>query len=158
MTTLKWIGGFFAAGMLILLLVFFIGTCNTGAALIQNAQKMVYDQYKPEELLRKYEWFKDAAAQLDAKLSNLEGYEARFVDMRKNYGKDSLNRTSWGREDKEQWNIWQSESVGLKASYNDLSAQYNAAMVKFNYRFCNRGDLPQGATEVLPREYRTYIK
>lgn len=157
MTTLKFVGGFFLCGILALLLVFFVGTCNTGAAMIQNAQKTVYEQFKPEELLRKYEWFKDASAQLDAKLANLKAYEDRFTTMRREYGADSVSRNKWSRDDKEQWNIWQSEAVGLKASYNDLSAQYNAAMVKFNYRFCNRGDLPQGQSEILPREYREYI-
>jgi hypothetical protein len=46
--------------------------------------------------------------------------------------------------------------MGIKASYRTLAAEYNAAMAKFNYRFANAGDLPEGATEPLPREFATY--
>lgn len=38
-----------------------------------------------------------------------------------------------------------------------VTAEYNAAMVKFNYAFCNVGTLPQGATTPLAREYKTYL-
>ena len=41
--------------------------------------------------------------------------------------------------------------------HNQLCAEYNSAMSKFNYRFTNIGDLPEGATEPLPREYKPYI-
>lgn len=77
--------------------------------------------------------------------------------MKQQYGADSLKRRNWAREDKEQWNVWQSEFLGLKASYNDLSAQYNAAMAKFNYSFCNAGQMPDGSMTPLPREYKPYI-
>jgi hypothetical protein len=57
----------------------------------------------------------------------------------------------------ERLSIWQSEVAGVKASYNLLAADYNSAMSKFNYAFCNVGKLPQGAVEPLPREYKPYI-
>ena len=53
--------------------------------------------------------------------------------------------------------IWHSEVAGIKASYNSLAAEYNSQMAKFNWQFCNAGTLPQGATEVLPREHKPYI-
>lgn len=49
------------------------------------------------------------------------------------------------------------EYLGLKASYNELASQYNAAMVKFNYAFCNAGDMPDGSMQPLPRQYKPYI-
>jgi hypothetical protein len=67
------------------------------------------------------------------------------------------SRKDWAREDREQLNVWMQEVAGVKASFNQLAAEYNANMAKFNYRFTNAGDLPRGATEVLPREFRTYI-
>ena len=36
------------------------------------------------------------------------------------------------------------------------NTKLNASMAKFNHRFTNAGDLPAGATYVLPREFRTY--
>lgn len=128
-------------------------TCN----MCGDAAETVQKEFAPSEMLRKYEWFKDASAQLDQKRATIESYSGRFVAIKSSYGPDSLNRKVWNRSDIDQYNIWQSEYLGIKASYNDLAAQYNSAMAKFNYAFCNAGQLPQGAEMVLPREYRTYI-
>lgn len=158
--TITWgkvIAWIFGAGVLIVIMAVIFGTCNTAAKMVTNAQQTVYEQFSPSELLRKYEWFKDASAQLDAKVATISSYDGRFHSLKENYGKDSANRSRWDRDDKEQWNIWLSEQTGIKASYNDLAGQYNSAMSKFNYRFCNKGDLPAGAADPLPREYKPYI-
>lgn len=47
--------------------------------------------------------------------------------------------------------------LGLKASYNSLSADYNARMAEVNWAFTNVGKLPHGESQTLPREYRDYI-
>ena len=62
----------------------------------------------------------------------------------------------WPREDREQFNLWEQEVAGIKASYNMLAADYNAQMAKFNWAFAERGKLPEGATDPLPREYKPY--
>lgn len=157
MTALKILGWAALFGLFIFGFSLIWGTCNTATKIMDNAQKVVYDQFKPEELLRKYEWFKDASAQLDAKVANIGAYATRYQDLKSAYGPDSLSRAKWSRDDRESWSQWKSEESGVKASYNDLAAQYNAAMVKFNYRFCNVGGLPQGTTQVLPKEYKPYI-
>jgi hypothetical protein len=54
-------------------------------------------------------------------------------------------------------NQWNGELDGVKASYNDLAADYNSAMSKANVNFTNVGDLPKGASEPLPREVAPYI-
>ncbi len=152
---------YFGWGMLILigllLLNTVLKTCNTAGKFIDNGINTAYEEFKPEELLRKYEWFKDASSQCEQKLATLKTYESRFENLKQAYGADSLKRKNWERTDIEQWNIWQSEYLGVKASYNDLAAEYNAAMVKFNYRFCNAGQLPQGAEIPLPREFKPYL-
>lgn len=144
-------------GLFIFILSLIWGTCNTAIKMVANGQKVIYDEFKPEALLKKYEWFKDASAQLDAKVANVSAYATRYSDLKTAYGPDSLSRSKWSRDDRESWSQWKSEESGVKASYNDLAAQYNAAMVKFNYRFCNVGGLPQGTTQVLPKEYKPYI-
>lgn len=135
----------------------FIRGCGTVTNMASDGLKTVEQQYSPSVLLKKYEWFKEASAQCEQKLATLETYESRFQSMKDTYGVDSLKRREWVRSDLEQWNVWQSEYLGVKASYNDLASQYNAAMVKFNYRFCNVGDLPSGADIPLPREFKPYI-
>ena len=137
--------------------IFFLRGCGTASKMVDDGFTTIEKQFSPSQLLKKYEWFKDASAQCDQKLATLKTYETRFVSMRNSYGADSLNRRVWSRGDKEQYNIWESEYLGVKASYNDLAATYNAQMAKFNYAFCNVGSLPQGATEPLPREYKPYI-
>lgn len=134
-------------------------TCGTANRMVNDGLKTVENEFKPSELLRKYEWFKDASAQLDAKLANLEVYQRRFKSLNEAYGADSLKRSNWAREDRAQWSIWQSECAGITASYNSLAAEYNAQMAKFNWRFCNTGTMPPGAEydKVLPREYKTYL-
>lgn len=120
-----------------------------------EAAKVAQDEFGPRAALDKYMWLKEAHAQLDKKRADIGVYESRMKAMEESY-KD-LPRQKWPREDREQYNVWSSEVAGVKASYNDLAAQYNAKMKEVNWRFANQGDLPQGATETLPREYAPYI-
>lgn len=125
--------------------------CNYANKAVVVAQ----EEFSPRELLRKYEWFKDAAAVLDKKAADIQVYESRITQMQATY--EGQPRSSWPREDREQMNVWASEVAGVKASYNTLASEYNSAMSKFNWRFTNAGDLPQGADRTLPREFRTYV-
>jgi hypothetical protein len=120
-----------------------------------EAAKVAHDEYGPKAMLKKYEAFKDIAAQLEAKLATIQVAEGRTKSMEESYkGKP---RSEWDRTDKEQYNVWSSELSGMKASYNSLAAQYNADMAKFNYSFANTGSLPQGAERPLPREFKPYV-
>lgn len=115
--------------------------------------RVAQEQLGPAALLKKYEWFKDAAAALDAKLASIKVYEGRFTRLKQEYA--GKPRSEWPREDREQANLWESEVAGIRASYNLLCAQYNSAMSKVNYQFCNVGGVPAGG-KVLQREYREY--
>lgn len=139
-----------------LLLVIFAVICIAAYAFswVGEGAKVAKDEFGPEELLNKYEWFKDASAQLDKKLADIAIYESRMKTMEGSY--KNLERQKWPREDREQYNVWASEVAGTTASYNSLAAEYNAQMSKFNWRFTNTGDLPKGATVPLPREYKPY--
>lgn len=152
-TASKAIGGTIVVLLFVSMLFFLIRGCSVANHMVNDAANTVEQQFSPSVLLQKYEWFKDASAALDAKQSDLGVYEARFKTIEKRYA----NGNPWSRSDTEQYNIWQSEYLGLKASYNDLAGQYNAAMAKFNYAFCNAGQMPQGCTIPLPREYKPYI-
>lgn len=136
-----------AFGICVSVVAYGLGWFSEGAAVAQ-------EQFGARALLSKYEWFKDAAAQAEKKKADVGVYEARIAALVGGYGETP--RAKWAREDREQLNVWQSEVAGVKASYNQLAAEYNAAMVKFNYRFANVGDLPQGATEPLPRAFKEY--
>lgn len=139
----------------IILALFVLSIIGYGVWWFGNAGQVAQEQFSPKILLQKYEWFKDASAQLDKKIADIGVYKARMNTLKTDYGNKS--RDQWARSDREQYNVWASEVSGIIANYNDLAAQYNSEMVKFNWRFTNVGDLPQGATVPLPREYKPYI-
>jgi len=128
--------------------------CSAVLGLGHSAIDTAAAQFDPKVMLKRYEWFKDAAAQLDKKKADIAVYEKRFAQLKADYAGKS--RSEWPREDREQANLWSSEVAGITASYNDLAAQYNGAMAKANHAFTNVGDLPRGASTPLPREFKTY--
>jgi hypothetical protein len=110
----------------------------------------------PSALLQKYMWLKEAHAQLEKKQADIKVYQATLQDLlAQNAG---TPRAKWAREDRDTYNQHSAELAGVKASYNDLAAQYNAKMAEVNWSFTNVGTLPKGATEPLPREYVTYTE
>lgn len=132
-----------------------ISTCAYLGQWGTETAQVVHQEFSPQAALTKYEWFKDAAAALDAKQANIRTYQQKFQNLKEDYHGEP--RSKWSRDDREQYNLWQSEVSGVIASYNDLAADYNAQMAKFNWRFANRGELPQGASEPLPREFKPYL-
>ena len=134
----------------LLLVLVLISGCDWFRESKQVAQK----ELGPKELLRKYEWFKNASSQLDKKQADIKVYQKRKTSMETGY--TDLPRHKWPREDREQYNLWESEVAGIKASYNTLAAEYNAQMSKMNWRFTNVGELPKGAETPLPREFKPY--
>ena len=122
---------------LLLSLSLFTIQCN-------DAKDTVYNEFKVSTLLKKYEYFKDLSASIDKKRADIELYQ--------------IEVSSYTKED-DRFYVEQrkSELIGIIAMHNQLCAEYNSAMSKFNYRFTNIGDLPEGATEPLPREYKPYI-
>jgi len=114
-----------------------------GCGYISDAQKTVFDQTKASAVLKKYEWFKDAAAQL-------ESFDATIKVQQKRLDFLESDRANWTRDDRQNWNQISNEIAGIKAGYNNLAAQYNSNMEKVNFRFANyNGD-------TLPRQFTTY--
>ena len=120
-----------------------------------EAAKVTQDEFGPKAMLSKYEWFKNVSAELEKKQADIAVYGSRIISQNEAY--EGVSRKDWPRDEREQRSIWESEVAGVKASYNSLAAEYNAQMAKFNWRFANVGELPQGADIPLPREFKTYI-
>jgi len=115
-----------------------------------EAAQVAREEASPRAILKKYEWFKDTAAQLQRKQADIRVMDARLKPMR------DVPRTEMDRHDKAELAQVEAERFGLVSSFNSLAAEYNAAMSKINYRFCNVGDLPEGADQPLPREFARY--
>ena len=131
-----------------------VSTISWGLGWFGSAGKVIQQEFNPEAMLKKYEWFKDASAELDKKKADIVVYKQRIKIMRVDY--EGTKRKEWDRTDKEAFNQWQVEVAGVIASFNGLAAEYNAQMAKFNWAFANAGQLPQGAIDTLPREFKPY--
>ncbi len=141
---------------LILVVMMCAAVSVTSCRACNETVEVAYDEFGPKAALAKYSWLKDAAAQLDKKRADMKVYDVRLKSQDEAY--TGTPRAKWPRDEREQRAIWESEAAGIRASYNDLAAQYNAQMAKFNWRFANVGDLPPGATEALPREFKPYAE
>lgn len=136
---MKWLGLFVLLFGGLLIVGF---ACNWFADAAKTAKK----EYAPSALLKKYERFKDLSAAIDKKRADIEVYRSE-LDNYKVVDKD----------DKFYVEQRKSELLGIISIHNSLCAEYNSAMSKFNYRFTNKGDLPESNLEPLPREYKPYI-
>jgi len=135
----------------ILLMVVGAGVSFFGGILgwFGEAQQVAREEFGPRAMLQKYEWFKNAAASLDAKKKNISVLQSRLAVFEK------MGYTNLDRTDKENYQIWTQEVAGAKMSYNNLAADWNSQISKFNWKpFV--GDLPAGAEQTLSTEYAPY--
>lgn len=142
-------------GVICLVLVVLPIDC-VGCWMLNRTASVVDKEFSPGALLKKYERFKDMAAKLDAKRANIKATEQQLKSLESQY--EGVARKDWPRHDAEQHGLWMAAITGMKASYNGLAAEYNSSMSKENYRFCNVGDLPKGASDPLPREFVSYLE
>jgi len=147
--TKHWIQGIFALSLFFSVMGIGFNILGTGAKMVNNGIDTAYNEFKPEAMLRKYEWFKDAAGQLTAKRNNLTVLSAKIKPLR------AMKRKDMDRQDKQDLALWESELAGLAMSYNNLVAEYNSQLSKFNWKPF-KGDLPIGAEQVLNENYALY--
>ena len=142
-------------GIVLIIVFFTLSVVSRTVGWFGEAVQVASEEFGPREMLRKYEWFKDALAQIDKKVADINIYNSRLKNLKDSY--EGISRREWDRTDKEEYNLCSAELTGVKASYNGLVSEYNSAMSKFNYRFANKGTLPAGATTPLPRQYKPYM-
>jgi hypothetical protein len=106
----------------------------------------IHKQFSASALLKKYEYFKDLSAAIDAKRADLNAYKATLQDY-----------VVKNRDDKFYYEQSKSEAMGILMIHNQLVSEYNSAMSKSNYSFCNAGSLPESNMEPLPRDHKPYL-
>jgi hypothetical protein len=126
-----------------------IGLFGMGCGWFNDGLKTIQKEFAPSAMLKKYEEFKNISGAIDKHRANLEAYQSELDDL--------VLTKDQSQEDKFYYQQRKSEALGILAIHNDLCAQYNVQMSKFNYRFTNVGDLPQSNLEPLPREYKPFI-
>ena len=129
----------FIAWIFLIGIVFSIASYSLGW--FSEAGKVAQEEFGPEASIEKYEWFEDCASTLEEKSHTINVYEHNIVDMDSMYA--GIPRKDWDRLDKQQYNQWTMEITGIKASYNKVVKEYNAASAKFNWSLYNETDLPE---------------
>lgn len=79
-----------------------------GCGYISDAQNTVFQQTKASAVLKKYEWFKDAAAQL-------ESFDATIKVQQKRLEFLESDRANWTRDDRQNWNQISNEIVAFQS-------------------------------------------
>lgn len=145
--------GLFKIGLLAIAIMaglgLFASVLGRGCSFANEAGAVAQKELGAAALLKKYEWFKNAAAQLDKKRADIRIYQKQIqVGAGKATDRFTQDRVFQ----------WETELMGVKASYNNLAAEYNAQMAKINWRFTNVGQLPAGASEPLPESFKPYTE
>lgn len=147
-TLLICVGSIVTLPLLFLLLIALPATCNW----VGSAAKVASEELNPRTLLTRYTWFKDVYSRVNAFDANLDAFKGNLTETTKTYGEPS----NWPKDVRNDIAAQRREILGILSMRNNLASEYNAAMAKINYRFTNVGDLPNGATTVLPREFMEY--
>jgi hypothetical protein len=132
---------FTIAGIFILTII-----CFSALRYCGNAADTIHTEFSPSALLKKYEYFKDLSAAIDSKRADLNAYKSNLQDY---------NITD--KDSRFYYEQSKAEAMGILMMHNNLVAEYNAGMSKFNYAFCNVGSLPASNLEPLPREFKPYL-
>jgi len=96
-----------------------------------GASQVAHEEFGAKAMLTKYEWFKDADAQLVKKEQDTIAYQSKINSMKDFYGNSTPQE--WSRQDREQLWLWESELTGVISSYNYLCQEYNSQSNKFNW-------------------------
>ena len=140
---------------LFMVFLFAVGVFGNVLGWFGEAQQVVSEEFGPRAMLQKYEWFKDAKAQLEQKIATVDTLQVRITGLEGDYA--GVSRRLWPRDDRQLHGQMTAEVAGVKASFNILAAEYNAEMAKINWAFANVGQLPRGAADPLPREFAPYV-
>jgi hypothetical protein len=93
----------FGWAVLIMFALFVLSITGSLLGWFGRAQQVVEQQVDPFVLQQKYEWFKDAAAQLDAKKADISVYDSRFKAIG---GKIGECPAGGDRVAREHWKEW----------------------------------------------------
>ncbi len=108
-----------------------VSIIGTGLGFFTNAAKVAQQEFSPEAMLKKYEWFKDASAALDKKQADLSAYSVRINTFKDDYS--GIKKSEWPRDDRQAFNQLNAEYQGMLQMYNSVAAEYNAQSNKFNW-------------------------
>ncbi|GEM_PF-6000211 len=86
--------------LVVVILCVVLSAIGFGLGWFGEATQVAQQEFGPAAMLKKYETFKDMAAQLDKKRADITVYESRIAQVDKGYAK--LERQKWPRDDRER--------------------------------------------------------
>jgi len=92
----------------------------SGMGFFTSAAKVAHQEFSPEAMLRKYEWFKNASASLQKSESNLSAYSLRINSFKSDY--EGVKKKDWPRDERQQYNQLQAEYQGMLQMFNATAA------------------------------------
>lgn len=134
----KFILYFIGFGIIAIIISFILNMASDTSKVVQN-------EFSASAMLKKYEHFKNLGSSIQKKRADIEMYreELSSYDIK-------------DKDDKFYYEQRKAEAIGIISIHNQLVAEYNSGMSKFNYRFANVGELPQSNLESLPKEYQSF--
>lgn len=136
------------------LLVAVIGVCSISAigyvlSGVGEVAQVAKEEFGARASLKKYEWFKDAAASIVKQKVNVIEYQARIKAFESDY--DGVKKSEWPKDERSEYNQLRTELIGIKQIYNDTVAEYNAQSTKFNWSMYDQtnGDIVPKSFEIL---------
>lgn len=117
--------------LLLMLMGSGVSIIGYGFGWFTNAAKVAHQEFSPEAMLRKYEWFKDASASLNKKQAGLSAYSVRMNSFLEDY--KGVSKREWPRDDRQAYNQLNAEYQGMLQMYNSVAAEYNSQSNKFNW-------------------------
>jgi hypothetical protein len=100
---------------------------------------MVEDQYAPDAILHKYEWFKN-------QYNSIQQIGIRTEQSRlaiENYKQMMGDPSKWNFSQHEEFSRLSTIYSGYQSQYNALAAEYNSQSSKFNWDFARTNELPR---------------
>ena len=122
-----------------------------------EAREVAWQETRPLVLVKKYRFFKELQAALDARQADIHAKKRALTRLEARIAKlDAAGKETESLQ--EEQSLQEQEVYGLIASYNAMAANYNRRMADVGYQFCNQGQMPQGleGETALRRSFATY--
>lgn len=128
----------------------FAATCNW----LDSGAKVIQNEFSPEAMLKKYEWFKVQSARIQKAQEDIKNLKIES-DVTGQYEKDNgKDHSKWSplalNSYQEELSLNKQQRLAQVSNTNGLIAEYNAQSAKFNWAgFKTRDDLPPQSFETV---------
>lgn len=124
---------------LIAIFLAFIALIGYAFGWFGEAGQVAQEEFGPRASVDKYEYFVETSEVLDAKIMMIEQKKGQIAELEKAY--EGMKRNEWTRTDLQSHSQWSQELSGMKISYNNLVAEYNAKSREFTWSQYNTDSL-----------------